>query len=272
MEKVDLADHVSETLLINIPVKAKEHARADGILNDPFSVELVDKLDYDFSKFDSSPMAATGVVVRTQYFDEETLAFINRNKGRQLVIVHVGAGLDTRYLRIDGSNQPAVFYELDLPDVMGLREKTLPPAENQHIIKASMFDTQWMEDLAADHPDSYFLFVMEGVVFYFSEERIRNFFCDLADRFHGEIFCDLINVWTRERLRKNAVMKNMEAEFVFGIDDEKEIETWHPDIRHLKTTYLVKRHPGRWGFWVGRIMSNIPVIKKSSKLTTYKLG
>ncbi len=272
MEKVNITNSISETLFINIPMKSQEHQRTNGILKDPFSVELMDRLDYDFSRFDTNSKPAAGVVVRAQYFDEETAAFIKKNKDKKPVVVHVGAGMDTRFLRISGPDQPAVFYELDLPDVMDLREKVLPSAENEFIIKSSMFETAWMDELAEQHQNSYFLFVIEGVTFYFPENKIKAFFYNLAQRFTGEVQCDLISTWMSKRGKKNEILKKMEARFDFGIDDEKKIETWHPKIRHLKTDFLMKRHPRRWGFFIGRIMANIPLIKNSSRLVTYKLG
>lgn len=56
-------------------------------------------------------------------------------------------------------------------------------------------------------------------------------------------------------------LKKMGATFDFGIDDEKEIQTWSPEIRHLKTDFLMKRHPERWGFVLGQVMANIPFLK-----------
>lgn len=129
MEKVAITDNISETLFINIPMKAKENNRSQGILKDPFSEELISRLDYDFSKFDSAKMSSIGVVVRIQYFDEETTAFINRNQDKDLVIVDVGAGLDTRYLRINGVDLPAVFYQLDRPEVMERGKRCCLPRE-----------------------------------------------------------------------------------------------------------------------------------------------
>lgn len=271
MEKVTITDHISETLFINIPMKAKESEQPQGILKDPFSVELVNKLDYDFSKFASFKMISIGVAVRTQYFDEETAAFINKNQDKNLVVVDVGAGLDTRYLRINGADLPAVFYELDLPEVMDLRERVLPPSGNQRFIRSSMFDTTWMDELAALHAQAHFLFLFEGVVMYFPEERVRKLFSDLADRFYGEILCDLAGVWVSKNSQKHGVLKNMEAKLDFGIDDETEIATWHPKIQYVKTVLPMKRHPQRWGFWVSRVLAYIPFFNKSSKMATYSL-
>ncbi len=272
MEQIHITDAISETLFINIPMKAAEHRRPDGVLNDPYSVELMEKLDYDFSKFDHASRSGVGVVVRASYFDEQTKDFLSRNNDREMVIVHVGAGLDTRFLRIDGAKHPATFYELDLPDVMDLREKVLPPAENENIIKASMLETEWMDDLKSKHPNAYFFFVIEGVIFYFPEKQVRQLFCNLADRFSGEILCDIISVWLSKRSKKNNILKDMKATFDFGINDERQIESWHPAIKHVKSVSTMRQHPKRFGFFIGQILSAIPLFKNSSKMVTYALN
>ena len=188
-----------------------------------------------------------------------------------MVVVHVGAGLDTRFLRIDGANRSAVFYELDLPDVIDLREKVLPPSANEHLIRASMFETAWMDDLGARHPDGQFLFVIEGICMYFPEAQLRPFFRALAERFCGEILCDVLNVWMSKNSKKHDVLKKMAAEFAFGIDDEKRMAQWHPRLHYVKTALIMKQHPARWGFFISRIFASIPFIKKSSKMVTFRL-
>jgi O-methyltransferase involved in polyketide biosynthesis len=271
VEKVTITDNISETLFINIPIKAMENDHPRGILKDPFSAELMSKLDYDFSKITDAKMPSAGVVTRTRYFDEETTVFINRNQGKNLVVVDVGAGLDTRYLRINGADLPAVFYELDLPEVMVLRSKVLPPSGNEHFIGSSMLETAWMDELVTRHPGAYFLFLFEGVVMYFPEEKIRKMFSELADRFSGEVICDLVNVWMRKNSRKHKVLKNMGVEFIFGVNDETRIASWHPKIQYVKTVSPVKLHTKRWGFLMSRVISNIPFFKNSYKLATYKI-
>lgn len=272
MEKVTITDSISQTLFINIAMKAYENQQPDRILEDIFSEELMGKLDYDFSQFPGNSMVGKGVVIRARYFDDQTRAFIEQNKNKNLVVVHVGAGLDTRFLRINGGDQPALFYELDLPDVIQLREKVLPSAENEILIKTSMFDTAWMDELCTRHPKGHFLFVMEGIVFYFPEQKIRKLFCDLADRFSGGIICDFASTWLSKKSQRNKVLKKMNTSFDFGIDDERRINAWHPQIQYLKSVPTLKLQPQKWGFWIGRVMANMPVLKNSCKIVTFKLG
>ena len=68
-------------------------------------------------------MSALGCVVRSRYYDQRVESFIRLNA--RPVVVNVGCGLDTRFQRI-AERRNAVFYELDLPEVMAIREKLLP--------------------------------------------------------------------------------------------------------------------------------------------------
>lgn len=123
MEKIKFSDGVSETLLINLYFRSLENLVKKPILKDEFSGEIIKHLDYDFSKFDKSKLSRVGTVIRAKFFDDEILKIANENKNCDLVIIQVGAGLDTRPLRLESEISNAIFYDLDLCDVINLREK-----------------------------------------------------------------------------------------------------------------------------------------------------
>lgn len=100
MEKIKFSDGVSETLLINLYFRSLENLVKKPILKDEFSGEIIKHLDYDFSKFDKSKLSRVGTVIRAKFFDDEILKIANENKNCDLVIIQVGAGLDTRPLRL----------------------------------------------------------------------------------------------------------------------------------------------------------------------------
>ena len=54
----------------------------------------------------------------------------------------------------------SVFYQLDIPEVMQIREQLLPAHENESLVFASMFETQWMDDIKQAHPEGQFLFII----------------------------------------------------------------------------------------------------------------
>ena len=121
-EKIEFQSVVAETLLIPLYMRAKESRRRDAVLHDPEAERLVARIAYDYGKFDKAWMSALGCVVRSRYYDQRVESFIRLNA--RPVVVNVGCGLDTRFQRI-AERRNAVFYELDLPEVMAIREKLL---------------------------------------------------------------------------------------------------------------------------------------------------
>ena len=113
---------VAETLLIPLYMRAKESRRDNPILYDKAAERLADSLEYDYSQFDGAKLSEVGCVVRGWYFDRAVRRFIEAHP--HPVVVNVGCGLDTRFQRIgDGK---AVFYDLDLPEVIALRRELIP--------------------------------------------------------------------------------------------------------------------------------------------------
>lgn len=268
MSKISIKDSVSDTLFINVKMKALEHELKNGILKDEHSLRLYRELDYDFSKFPSRGLSRVGVCVRARYFDDEVKSYIQ--KSENLVVVFVGAGLDTRYFRIDAKNLNATFYELDLDEVISLRKEVLE-ASGVTYIASSMFETSWMDELKKSHEKAKFLFVVEGVLMYFEKSLVKQFFIDLASRFHGRIICDMMSTWASKNSSKHDIIKDMDAKFKFGVDDFSEIESWHKNISYLKHLSVMEAFPKRWGFFV-RLLALIPPINNATKLASFKLG
>lgn len=151
---------VAETLLIPLYYRAKESRRKNPILNDKVAEGLVDSLEYDYSRFDGAKLSEVGCVVRGWFFDRAVRRFIGKHA--DAVVVNVGCGLDTRFQRIgDGK---AVFYDMDLPEVIALRRELIPEQPGNPYIAASLLDAGWLDDLRRRHPDAHFIFVVEGVL------------------------------------------------------------------------------------------------------------
>ena len=149
-QKHEFKSIVAETLLIPLYMRAKESSRNNPILYDKTEV---------------------GCVVRGWYFDCAVRRFIKTHS--HPVVVNVGCGLDTRFQRIgDGK---AVFYDLDLPEVIALRRELIPEQAGNAYIAASLLETDWMDDLLRKHPDAQFIFIVEGVLMYFYASRGKPF-------------------------------------------------------------------------------------------------
>ena len=121
-QKHEFKSIVAETLLIPLYMRAKESRRERPILNDKAAECLADSLEYDYSRFDGAKLSEVGCVVRGWYFDRAVRRFIGTHA--RPVVVNVGCGLDTRFQRIGGGK--AVFYDMDLPEVIALRRELIP--------------------------------------------------------------------------------------------------------------------------------------------------
>ena len=196
--KHEFKNIVAETLLIPLYMRAKESRRDNPVLYDKAAERLADSLEYDYSQFDGAKLSEVGCVVRGWYFDRAVRRFIEAHS--RPVVVNVGCGLDTRFQRIgDGK---AVFYDLDLPEVITLRRELIPEQPGNVYIAASLLETDWMDDLRRKHPDGEFIFIVEGVLMYFYEKQVRTFLHHVASRHDDE------PAWSKARFRPQARSSN----------------------------------------------------------------
>ena len=93
----NISDNVADTLYIPLAMRCKETKRRNPFFSDPFACDILQKINYDFSKYEKAVRSSVGVALRAEYFDSIAKAFIRENE--RPVIVHIGCGLDTRFQR-----------------------------------------------------------------------------------------------------------------------------------------------------------------------------
>jgi methyltransferase (TIGR00027 family) len=266
--KPQINDGIADTLFIPLLMRSMETQHPKAIIHDEKAVELVNRIDYDFSKYRKASFSAIGTVIRVRHFDRKVTSFISKNQ--KAVVVNIGCGLDTRFYRV-ADRSGVAFYELDLPEVINLREELLPAQNNNIYLRASMLETEWMDRLLVKHPDSKFIFVIEGVLMYFPEEQVKSVIQNLAARFHGsELHFDTVSKLLSKQSHRHDAVKYAKAKFQWGIDDEKEIEKWASNIRHIETKLYMNQEKSRWGV-KGFIARRIPAFLYGSKLLHYEI-
>ena len=267
-----IEDAISETLLIPLYMKHLASQQPDPIIKDEAAERIVSELDYNFSKFDNVIHTVVGTAIRADYFDRLAADFIKRQPNP--VIVNVGCGLDSRRERIGEIAQNVPFYSLDLPDVMTLRIKLLPPQGNEVFLGTSAFDAGWMDELNDLQPNAQFLFVIEGMMMYFDRYMVRALFRDLAQRFHGsEIAFDVINSWMASHSDQHEALKHSRARFVFGCDDDHEPERWAHNLHLVSAKRLMTDFPAwkKSGVLSAMITRRLPFLKESFRMLHYRI-
>ncbi len=266
MEKIQpdfTQDAIAEPLLLTVALRAFDARQKRPVLGDRKSVQLMERIDYDFEQFaKGSMMSRLGTCVRGKYFDTCAKEFIAAHD--QPIIVLLGCGLDTRYYRL-GDADKAVFYELDLPEVITVREQLLPETENNHHLRYFLFDSTWMEEIKTAHTDGDFLFIIEGVLMYFEEDQVRSFLCSLADTFPGSQICfDALSVWTSKNTKHHDTLRNMQAAFKWGVDDDGDIVNWHPALELISSASIMWEM-GEY-HWFCRLMRHVKKFRNASRM------
>src|SRR5690606_36387648 len=127
--------------------------------------------------------------------DQAVLAFLRRHPDG--LVVNIGAGLDTRFSRLD--NGRARWIDLDLPETIMLRRRFFRDAERSRMLASSVFDYAWFA--AIERRAGPLLLIAEGVLPYFKEAQVRVLLEDLARAFPGAEM--LLQTTTRLMVARN---------------------------------------------------------------------
>lgn len=236
---------VSETLLIPLWARAVEAKRPEPIVKDDRAAEILEKIQYDYTKFDRAWKSQVGVSIRTMLLDRATEAFIEKHP--DALVVNLGAGLDTRYFRVD--NGEILWWDLDLPEVIGLRRTFFEESRRRRMIAKSVFDYSWISDL--DAHDRPVLIIAEGLLMYFEEHEVRNLMNRLVLAFPGaEMLLEVLApILVKNEKRHDSVGK-IGAAFKWGASRSRDMETFHGAIRFVEEWNYFDYHRARWR-WMG---------------------
>jgi methyltransferase (TIGR00027 family) len=282
---------LSNTALLTLWARALDAASHDPILDDPAAVQLVERLRPHLASLptpfyrqlvtDHLPqLLITNLTLRAQYFDQMARKFLLRFP--RAVIVNLGAGLDTRFERLDATGERIVdsvrVIDIDLPPVIALKEQLLTPHPRRQLLAASVLDHRWMESL--DRYDGRrFLFLAEGLLMYLPTAEVRRLVLALANRFPGsELIADLFHGrWLRPPWRGWVTRKmqrqlhfDRDAAFDFGLDSPDAMTQWSSNIRFLSVWSTLDAHERKLG-WL-RWLRHIPLLRLAQYVVHYQLG
>lgn len=252
---------IPETMLIPLYCKTAETKREDAIIQDSKALEIIDRIDYDFSKFSKIWMSQLGVAIRTEIFDREITKFIKDHK--HPVIVNLGCGLDTRIERLKGIGM-FDWYDLDVSEAIELRTKFFDESKHMHFIPKSVFDFSWMGDI--DRDGKSLLFVAEGLFMYFEEKDLRVLFNTLTEYFpDSEMLLEGLAPMIVGRSKKHDAVKHTDgkAEFKWGINNGEIMETWNSKIEYINQWEFFDYHKKRVKNRFFRFLVSMKFFKKN---------
>ncbi|EHK79379.1 leucine carboxyl methyltransferase [Sinorhizobium meliloti CCNWSX0020] len=227
-EKIRLTG-ARETLLITLQAKAAESDMPDSLLRDGFAADALHRLDPDCRHLEIGHDITIGIALRAYMLDRWTESFLQRFP--EATVLHLGCGLDSRIFRIDPG--PGVrWFELDVPDVISLRERIYPDRAGCTTIACSIVERGWIERLPADRPT---MIVAEGVLPYLEDHQVSQVLRRIAGHFpKGEIAFDAYSSIAIRLLRFNPAIRATGACLQSAVDDPAELEQQVPGLQLIE--------------------------------------
>ena len=224
----------AETMLQSFYARAEYSQRKKHKFYDAKAVELVNKIDYDFSTAAKDRTMSSGVIARTLVFDELVKEFIGRNP--TATIVNIACGLDTRFYRVD--NGTITWYNLDLPDVINLRDQIFLESGRVSSISASALDPNWFKEVKNREN---VLFIIEGLSMYLTAEENAKILSIIHKNFDtATVIMECIaKMWVkREGVEKS--IQQTGARFVFGADSFDDIKNIAQGFHKIKDDNILR--------------------------------
>lgn len=205
---------VADTLYIPLTTRIQVSKRFTAFFHDEAALSLEKELPIDSIEKHSSEYVYMASVCRYHVVDRMVSAFLASHQ--RCNVINLGAGLETMYWRLQP--ETAVFYEMDLPEVIEIRRAVLGEKENDILIPGDMFDLSWVDRIDTSLPS---IITVSGVFQYFHEEQIIEFIKKIKERFDcAELVFDAM---VRKAISfANKYLKrtgNREAEMHFSVDD-----------------------------------------------------
>ncbi len=251
-EKINLSG-VPETMLQTVYARAKE-TEGRGAIRDEKAVEIIKKLDYDFSLADKDTAMSSGVIARTIVLDRLVSQYLAEHPGA--VVVNIACGLDTRCYRMQGY---AHWYNLDLPETIAVRKSLLPENGSVSQIAMSAMD-DWSGEI--QEKESSALVIIEGLTMYLTEHDVKQIFAVINKTFkHATVLAEVMNPMVVKNFKEKSI-EGSHAKFTWGIKNGRSLEKILPDFFYVEEHSLTE---GMAVFIpVYKVLDKLPFVKSIS--------
>jgi O-methyltransferase involved in polyketide biosynthesis len=263
-------DNIPDSLLIPLIIRAQDTMSKNPILWDKWALELCQKLQLDNRKLNQAQVSQEvqlSLLLRNRHFDQIVAGFLDRYPPG--TVVYLGCGLDARFERLD--NGTLRWYDLDLPEVINLRQTILGGETDRHtLLSCSALDHAWMNALQVQKTGQL-LVIAEGLFMFFQDTQVRDLVLELQARFKGsELAFDAFSPFYRWGNNRRVKRTGIGSEANWALKDPRSLEDWANGIQLLDTWYPFLEEEPRLAHlrWV-RIM---PLLSKVTGVFHYRLN
>ncbi len=219
---------VQETLVIPLFGRLVCSERFPDLFSDPEARRICDSLDYDFSgkrrKMESPAGLFGALEVAQRQYDLccEVKAYLRDHP--KAAVVNLGCGLDDTFRKCDNGLCRGI--NIDLPDVIRVRNDLLPPGEREENLSFDLNDLSWMDRIDGSEGAVFFA---AGVFYYFKTQDVRKLFFGMAEHFPGAVLVfDSCNERGAGLMRKTWLKEAgiTDVSAYFSLEDESVLRGW----------------------------------------------
>lgn len=232
-EKINVTG-VPETMIQTLYARACETEKKKPKIKDEMAVEIVSRLDYDFSNAKKDKVMSSGVIARTIVLDKMTEQYLNDNPGS--IVLNIACGLDTRCYRMQGKYLR--WYNIDLPETMQIRSRFFAENGPVYQIAKSAMDDSYAEDIIYNNENV--LVIIEGLSMYLNENDIKDIFRIIGNKFKkATVMIEVMSPFFVKNIKEKSI-EGSKAKFTWGVKGGKELQKIIPEFTYQKEVSLVE--------------------------------
>ncbi len=169
-------NEVNKTLYI--PLYGKALISKKGIiLNDKKAEEIWAEESFEIKGKSKSKWLAYNMAMRARVFDDWTKKILF-NANQETIVLQLGCGLDSRYLRVNPKD--CQWIDCDLPDVINIRKKYYKETDDYKMVG---LDASNMRDIDLLPNAEKAVIVMEGISMYLTKKKLFTLLKHLGEKY-----------------------------------------------------------------------------------------
>lgn len=244
---------VEKTMLLTLFAKARHSQEKNHKFYDSKAIEVISKVDYDFSLAEKDKMMQLGTIARTIVLDEMVSDYINDHP--DCTIINIASGMDTRFNRLD--NGRIYWYNVDLENSAQYRLKYIEDTDRVTTLAYSAMDPAWADEIKIRND---VLFIVEGLTMYLNENDVANIINVIDSNFDKcTVFMEIIPPVSVKNT-KEASIEDTDSKFTWGVKKGSELKKFSSNFKWIKDVNLfdgVNVYKPHY-----RIFTWIPIIRK----------
>jgi O-methyltransferase len=184
------------------------------------------------------------VAGRAARIDAWTGEFLASWPGRQVTVLHLACGLDSRDRRVRRDPELVRWVDVERPLVANLRERvmmgeegiedeegevSLRPVGDYSLRTLNVTEGRWWCDIPADRPT---LVVAEGLFPYLTPAEAESVIKGLAGYFgQGQLIFDTVGSLAVSHTKRANILKPSGSKFQWGVDDARDVLAFHEKLK-----------------------------------------